>query len=180
MLLTFLSGVVESGVVEAVTTVAVEAQTMGLAEFLNSIGGLVTAFTAAAVPVVGILYSMFKFFQSKALVWEPMVKKLFADSSAEVKAEVIGELHEELKDVKDAMAVLLAKAAVDTQSNIQNPVINAQLTAEYEKVSGAITKVVTTTSQVEDTVKTIVAAVQETKEVIEEEIQKVEDKPWYE
>jgi hypothetical protein len=180
MLLAFLSGVVESGVVEAVTTVAVEAQQMGLAEFLNSVGGLVTAFTAAAVPVIGILYSMFKFFQAKAVVWEPMVKQLFSESSAEIKAEVITELHEELKDVKDAMAVLLAKAAVDTRSNIENPVINAQLTSEYEKVSGAINKVVTTTSQVEDTVKTIVTAVQEAKEVIEEEIKAVEDKPWYE
>jgi methyl-accepting chemotaxis protein len=109
-----------------------------------------------------------------------MIKKLFDDSSAEIKAEVINELHDELKDVKDAMSVLLAKAAVDTRSNIENPVINAQLTAEYEKVSGAINKVVTTTSQVEDTVKTIVTAVQEAKEVIEEEIKAVEDKAWYE
>jgi hypothetical protein len=180
MLLAFLSGVVESGVVEAVTTVAVEAQQMGLPEYLNSIAGLVTAFTAFAVPIVGILYSFAKFVRSKAIVWEPMIKQLFDDSSAEIKAEVITELHEELKDVKDAMAVLLAKAAVDTRSNIENPVINAQLTSEYEKVSGAINKVVTTTSQVEDTVKTIITAVQEAKEVIEEEIEAVEDKAWYE
>lgn len=179
MLLTFLSGVVESGIIEAVTTVVVEGQQAGLAEFLNSIGGLVTVFVAAATPVIGILYSFSRFVRVKAVDWEPMIKTLFSDSSADIKREVIADMHDELKDVKDAMAVLLAKAAVDTRSNIENPVINAQLTAEYEKVSGAINKVVTTTTQIEDTVKTIITAVQEAQEVIEEEIAKT-DKPWYE
>ncbi len=180
MILTFLSGVIESGVVEAVVTTVVQAEQAGLAEFLNSLGGLVAALTAAAVPVIGILYSFSKFVRVKATNWEPMIKTLFSDASTDIKKAVIDDLHEELKDVKDAMAVLLAKAAVDTQSNIQNPVINAQLTAEYEKVSGAINKVVTTTKAVEDTVKTIVTAVNEVKEVIEEEIQVEEGKAWYE
>jgi hypothetical protein len=180
MILTFLSGVIESGVVEAVVTTVVQAEQTGLAEFLNSLGGLVAAFTAASVPIIGILYSFSKFVRVKATNWEPMIKTLFSDASTDIKKAVIDDLHEELKDVKDAMAVLLAKAAVDTQSNIQNPVINAQLTAEYEKVSGAINKVVTTTKAVEDTVKTIVTAVNEVKEVIEQEIQVEEGKAWYE
>lgn len=180
MLLTILTDVIESGVVEAVVTTVVQVEQVGVAEFLNSLGGLVAALTASAIPVIGILYSFSKFIRVKATNLEPMIKTLFSDASTDIKKTVIDDLHLELKDVKDAMAVLLAKAAVDTQSNIQNPVINAQLTAEYEKVSGAINKVVTTTKAVEDTVKTIVTAVNEVKEVVQQEIKVEEGKAWYE
>lgn len=183
MLLTILSDIIASGVAEEIIAITAElpaASQGGLGEFLNSLGGLVATFTAAAIPIIGILYSFSKFVRIKAVAWEPMIKTLFSDASTDIKKAVIDDLHEELKDVKDAMAVLLAKAAVDTQSNIQNPTINAQLTAEYEKVSGAINKVVTTTKAVEDTVATIVAAVNEVKEVVQQEIKVEEGKAWYE
>lgn len=112
-----------------------------------------------------------------------MVKTLFSDASNDIKKEVIADMHAELKDVKDAMAVLLAKAAVDTEANIENPTINAELTASYEKVSAAINKVVVTTSTVENTVKTIVDAVQEVRQTIAEPLPETEektDKNWYE
>lgn len=173
--LSFLSGVVSA---EAVTTVV--AQEAGLADFLNSIGGLVTAFIAAAVPFIGIVYSASRFFKAKAVVWEPMVQTLFSEASTDIKKEVIADMHSELKDVKDAMAVLLAKAAVDTEANIENPTINAELTAGYEKVAAAINKVVVTTTAVEDTVQTIVAAVNEVKEVLTPAEEEKTDKKWFE
>ena len=74
-ILSFLSGVVESGIIEpiipittTITETIIVTQEASLADFLNSLGGLVTAFIAAAIPLIGILYSATRFFRAKAIL----------------------------------------------------------------------------------------------------------------